>query len=75
MIDSLTLLFLLYFVTPDSRWVLLGNSYSMGCPPLRGDNPRALANGLSYVEVGRHSITILYHLHQCRLHIARYMSC
>ena len=25
------------------------NSYTMGCPPVRGDNPRALASGLSYV--------------------------
>ena len=38
----------------------------MGCPPVRGDNPRALARGLSYVQVGKHVITILYHLHQCR---------
>ena len=38
----------------------------MGCPPVRGDNPRALASGLSYVQVDKHSITILYHLHQCR---------
>ena len=42
------------------------NSYSMSCPPVRGDNPRALASGLSYVEVDKHGITILYHLHQCR---------
>ena len=27
------------------------NSYTMGCPPVRGDNPRALASGLSYVKV------------------------
>ena len=27
------------------------NSYTMGCPPVRGDNPRALASGLSYVQV------------------------
>ena len=31
----------------------------MGCPPVRGDNPRALASGLSYVQVGKHAITIL----------------
>ena len=37
----------------------------MGCPPLRGDNPRALASRLSYVQVDKHGITILYHLHQC----------
>ena len=36
----------------------------MGCPPLRGNNPRAfseprvLACGLSYVQVGKHGITI-----------------
>ena len=40
-----------------------GNSYTMGCPPVRGDNPRALASGLSYVQVDKHGITILYHLH------------
>ena len=40
----------------------------MVCPPVRGDNPRALASGLSYVQVDKHGITtcILYHLHQCR---------
>ena len=44
----------------------LCNSYTMGCPPVRLDNPRALASGLSYVQVDKHGITILYHLHQCR---------
>ena len=44
----------------------LCNSYTMGCPPVRGDNPRALASGLSYVQVDKHGMTILYHLHQCR---------
>ena len=44
----------------------LSNSYTMGCPPVRGDNPRALASGLSYVQLDKHGITILYHLHQCR---------
>ena len=39
------------------------NSYTMGCPPVRGDNSRALASGLSYVLVDKHVITILYHLH------------
>ena len=37
----------------------------MGCPPVRGDNPRALASGLSYVQVDKLFYTILYHLHQC----------
>ena len=41
----------------------LSNSYTIGCPPVRGDNPRALASGLSYVQVDKHGITILYHLH------------
>ena len=36
----------------------------MGCPSVRGDNPRALASGLSYVQVDKHGITILYHPHQ-----------
>ena len=44
----------------------LCNSYTMGCPPVRGDNPRALASGLSYVQVDKHGKTILYHPHQCR---------
>ena len=39
-------------------------SYTMGCPPIRGDNPRALMSGLSYVQVDKHGITILYHQHQ-----------
>ena len=38
------------------------NSYTMGCPPVRGDNPRALASGLSYVQVDKHGIIILYYL-------------
>ena len=29
----------------------------MGCPPVRGDNPRALASGLSHVQVDKHGIT------------------
>ena len=43
----------------------------MGCPPVREDNPRALASGLSYVQVDKHGITILYHPHQCRPCISR----
>ena len=26
------------------------------CPPVRGDNPRALASGLSYVHVDKHGM-------------------
>ena len=36
----------------------ISNSYTMGCPPVRGDNPRALASGLSCVKVDKHGITI-----------------
>ena len=28
----------------------------MGCPPVREDNPRALASKLSYVQVDKHGI-------------------
>ena len=36
----------------------------MACPPVRGDNSRALASGLSYVQVDKHGITISYdHAH------------
>ena len=51
------------------------NSYTMGCPPVRGDNPRALASGLSYVQVDKYGITILYHLHQCRPCTSSDISC
>ena len=53
----------------------LSNSYTMGCPPVRGDNPRALASGLSYVQVDKHGITILYHPHQCRPCTSQDISC
>ena len=39
------------------------NSYPMGCPHVPVGNPRASASGLSYVQVDKHGITILYHLH------------
>ena len=29
---------------------ILSNSFTMGCPPVRGNNPRALARGLSYEQ-------------------------
>ena len=35
----------------------------MGCPAVRGDNTRALASVLSYVQADKHGITNLYHLH------------
>ena len=36
----------------------LSNSYTMGCPPVCVDNPRALASGLSYKQVDKHGITV-----------------
>ena len=41
------------------------NGYTIGCLHVHvcGDNPRALASGLSYVQVDKHGITILYRLH------------
>ena len=53
----------------------LCNSYTMGCPPVCGDNPRALASGLSYVQMDKHGITISYHLHQCRPCTSSDISC
>ena len=57
----------------DIFW--LCNSYTKGCPHVRGDNPRALASGLSYVQVDKHGITILYHLHQFRPCTSNDISC
>ena len=54
---------------------LISNSFTMGCPPVRGDYPRALASGLSYVQVDKHGITSLYHLHQCRPCTSRDILC
>ena len=54
---------------------VISNSYTMGCPPVRGDNPRALASVLSYVQVVKYGITILYHLHQCRPSTSSDISC
>ena len=36
----------------------LCNCYTVGCPPVCGDNRRALASGLSYVQMDKHGITI-----------------
>ena len=32
----------------------------MCCPPVRGDNKRALASGLSYERVDKHYMTFFY---------------
>ena len=59
----------------------------MACPPVHGDNPRALmsglsyvqvdkhVSGLSYVQVDKHGITILCHRHQCRPYTLNAISC
>ena len=36
----------------------LRDSYTMACLPVRGDNPRDLASGLSYKQVDIHCMTI-----------------
>ena len=38
-----------YYRGYENNDSILRNSYTMGCPPVRGDNPRALPSGLSYV--------------------------
>ena len=57
------------------HWRAVSNSYTMGCLHVRGDNPQALARGLSYVQVDNHGKTILYNLHQCRPCTSRDSSC
>ena len=51
--------------TSEDRFSSVGANI-MGCPPVCGDNPQALASGLSYVQGEKHGITILYHPHECR---------
>ena len=53
----------------------LCNSYTMAYLHVLGDNPCVLASGLSYKQVDKHDITILYHLHQCRPCTSRDMLC
>ena len=59
------LLFACSKLTTDSKAELQKPTYcyTMGCPPVRGDNPRALASGLCYVHMDKHGISILYHLY------------
>ena len=33
--------------------IRIGNSYTMVCPPVQGDNPQALASGFSPRTVGQ----------------------
>ena len=71
--NSLTLLLL--FPLELLYYLCISNSYTMECPTVRGDNTRALACGLSYVQVDNRGITILYYLHQCRPCTSRDVSC
>ena len=41
----------------------ISNSYTMGYPPVRGDNPRALASGLSCVQADNPSYNFFYTTH------------
>ena len=52
-------------VADQSTLIITCNSFTMVCPSVRGDNPWALASGLSHVQVDNHVITILYNLNQC----------
>ena len=36
----------------STQAVSKSNSYTVACPPVREDNPKALASGLSCVQVG-----------------------
>ena len=48
----------------------------MGCPPIRGDNPRALASGLSYVRVDKHWYnSFIPPTSVWTLHFTRYICC
>ena len=38
------------------------NSFTMGCPPVRGNNTRAVASGLSYGQVDKHGIIYFYYI-------------
>ena len=59
MLRTFAMQVLIFAAMPATVVRILSNSYTMGCPPVRRDNPRALASGLSYVQVEKHGITIL----------------
>ena len=48
---SLIIAFVVLFLDSYNSGKCRRNSYTMGCRPVRGDNPRAIASGLSYVQV------------------------
>ena len=45
------------YTSGDLAYYKIINVYTMACPPVRGDNPQALASGLSYVQVDKLGIT------------------
>ena len=59
---SISLHYSCFYLFVAFDWSLC-NSYTMSCLPVCEDNPRALVSGLSYVQVDKHGITILYPLH------------
>ena len=44
---------------PVYRYMSAVYNYTIGCPPVRGDNARGLTSGLSYIQNDNHGITIL----------------
>ena len=55
-------------------WLLywLSNSYTIDCPHVRGDNPRALASGLSCVHVDRHGTCITFYTTFINVYLAHH---
>ena len=55
-----------FFLTIETFRILemLCNSYTMGCPPARGDNPRALASHAPQYKL----IAVVYALFWCSLY-------
>ena len=43
-----------------SYTIELVNSYTMDCPPVRGDNPRALASGLPSIQAKKHMVYLFH---------------
>ena len=61
-------LFLVHQIKVSAVFInMKSNSYTMACPPVREDNPRALGGQTWYKYV--------YHLHQCRPYTSRDSVC
>ena len=50
----------------------LSNSYTRLCPPVRGDNSRALASGLSPVQADKPWYVYLFYTTLIRVDLAQY---